>query len=201
MVDVLHREILLMLICPCLAWLAAPWTTCEKGSPSWLYAVYFPILVRSKWIEWRLMPDFNITNVFPHKIQINDCMSILMSFALWGPLDHLDWFTDGAAPVQLSWYLLIIRQVLFFGGWNQWDDEETTYWDEDAKVCGVLDPIDPDENEAVQSAHGHGHPSWCVGFLDNREGQCYSHGIDDINQDKNGDISQDEDDMMGSLWM
>ena len=56
--DVLHREILLMLICPVLAWLAAPWTTCEKGSPSWLYAVYLPILARSKWIEWRLMLDF-----------------------------------------------------------------------------------------------------------------------------------------------
>ena len=30
------------------------------------------------------------------------------------------------------------------GARNQWDDESTTFWDEDAKVQGILDTIDPD---------------------------------------------------------
>eukprot|EP00438_Fugacium_kawagutii_P033058 Skav208012 [mRNA] locus=scaffold320:111847:113816:- [translate_table: standard] len=37
--EVLHREVLLMLTCPLLTLLAAPWTTCEEGSPSWVYVV------------------------------------------------------------------------------------------------------------------------------------------------------------------
>eukprot|EP00438_Fugacium_kawagutii_P026096 Skav226887 [mRNA] locus=scaffold1187:470623:473202:+ [translate_table: standard] len=53
--EVLRQEVLLMLMCPVLALLAAPWTTCEAGSPSWLYLVYLPVLARSKWVELQLM--------------------------------------------------------------------------------------------------------------------------------------------------
>eukprot|EP00438_Fugacium_kawagutii_P026093 Skav226884 [mRNA] locus=scaffold1187:388174:390597:+ [translate_table: standard] len=52
---VLHQEVLLMLICPCLAFLAAPWTTCEEGTPSWTYLLYLPVIARSKWVERQLM--------------------------------------------------------------------------------------------------------------------------------------------------
>eukprot|EP00438_Fugacium_kawagutii_P019985 Skav217090 [mRNA] locus=scaffold2169:286597:287421:- [translate_table: standard] len=48
LVEVLHQEIPLMLICPFLALLAAPWTTCEQGAPSWIYLIYFPLLARSR---------------------------------------------------------------------------------------------------------------------------------------------------------
>lgn len=55
--NALRMEVLLMLICPFLPLLAAPWTTCARGSPSWLYVLYLPILARSKCIEYKLMLD------------------------------------------------------------------------------------------------------------------------------------------------
>eukprot|EP00435_Cladocopium_sp_Y103_P068386 s558_g31.t1 len=34
---------------------------------------------------------------------------------------------------------------------NQWDDETTTFWDEDAQVKGVLDTIDPDAEDEFKA--------------------------------------------------
>eukprot|EP00438_Fugacium_kawagutii_P026092 Skav226883 [mRNA] locus=scaffold1187:380005:380841:+ [translate_table: standard] len=53
--EVLRQEVLLMLVCPFLALLAAPWTTCEQGAPSWIYLIYLPVLARNKWVERQLM--------------------------------------------------------------------------------------------------------------------------------------------------
>ena len=30
-------------------------TTCDNGAPTWIYAVYFPLLVRAKCLEWKLL--------------------------------------------------------------------------------------------------------------------------------------------------
>eukprot|EP00438_Fugacium_kawagutii_P026073 Skav226864 [mRNA] locus=scaffold1187:13368:14264:+ [translate_table: standard] len=63
--EILHQEVLLMLMCPVLALLAAPWTTCEEGSPSWIYIVYLPVLARSKWVEVQLMLSRQMNRRFP----------------------------------------------------------------------------------------------------------------------------------------
>ena len=52
-----------MLACPLLALLAAPYTTCEAGSPSWLYILYVPVLARSKWVEWQLMLNQHVNTL------------------------------------------------------------------------------------------------------------------------------------------
>eukprot|EP00438_Fugacium_kawagutii_P019645 Skav232818 [mRNA] locus=scaffold614:587314:588180:- [translate_table: standard] len=62
--EVLHQEVLLMLICPFLAFLAAPWTTCEEGLPSWIYIVYLPVLARSQWVELQLMLRRQVNRCF-----------------------------------------------------------------------------------------------------------------------------------------
>eukprot|EP00438_Fugacium_kawagutii_P026076 Skav226867 [mRNA] locus=scaffold1187:75612:77375:+ [translate_table: standard] len=129
--EILHQEVLLMLMCPVLALLAAPWTTCEEGSPSWIYIVYLPVLARSKWAEFQLMLSRQVNKRCPldHRprstlgieyliegilkapfFSLSDrpsrmkrlggewTCSTWLAFALWGPLDHVDWFTDGSAP-------------------------------------------------------------------------------------------------------
>ena len=30
-------------------------TTCEGGTPAWVYALYLPLLVRAKFVEWQLL--------------------------------------------------------------------------------------------------------------------------------------------------
>lgn len=54
-IQVLRPEALLMLACPALALMAAPWTTCAEGCPTWIYVLYLPILLRSKWVEYQVM--------------------------------------------------------------------------------------------------------------------------------------------------
>lgn len=61
---VLRREVLLMLACPALALLAGPWTTCAEGCPTWIYVLYLPILLRSKWVEWHMMLNWQVKGVF-----------------------------------------------------------------------------------------------------------------------------------------
>eukprot|EP00438_Fugacium_kawagutii_P026084 Skav226875 [mRNA] locus=scaffold1187:215085:216155:+ [translate_table: standard] len=52
---VLCDEVRLMLACPALAMMSGPWTTCAGGAPTWVYILYLPILLRSKWVEYQLM--------------------------------------------------------------------------------------------------------------------------------------------------
>ena len=30
-------------------------TTCEDGTPTWVYALYLPLLVRAKYVEWQIL--------------------------------------------------------------------------------------------------------------------------------------------------
>ena len=30
-------------------------TTCDGGAPTWIYMLYLPLLVRAKFVEWRLL--------------------------------------------------------------------------------------------------------------------------------------------------
>eukprot|EP00438_Fugacium_kawagutii_P026083 Skav226874 [mRNA] locus=scaffold1187:205759:209608:+ [translate_table: standard] len=64
---VLRLELPLMLACPILALMAGPWTTCATGCPTWIYVLYLPILLRSKWVEQALACDLqgaDISNRF-----------------------------------------------------------------------------------------------------------------------------------------
>ena len=57
----LRREARLMMVLQLLALVAAPWTTCRGGPPMFLYVVYLPILVHSKWIECSLLQELGLT--------------------------------------------------------------------------------------------------------------------------------------------
>ena len=87
---VLRREMRFMLFFPIIPLLAINQTSCEKGMPWWGYLVYLPLLVRAKWIEVKIMQALN-----------EDLKSIFSMPGFWlGCLEHADWFTDGALPVQ-----------------------------------------------------------------------------------------------------
>lgn len=87
---VLRREMRFMLLFPIIPVLAINQTSCEKGMPWWGYLLYLPLLVRAKWIEVKIMQALN-----------EDLKSIFSTPGFWlGCLEHADWFTDGALPVQ-----------------------------------------------------------------------------------------------------
>eukprot|EP00440_Ansanella_granifera_P034033 gb/GFBE01036918.1/.p1 GENE.gb/GFBE01036918.1/~~gb/GFBE01036918.1/.p1 ORF type:complete len:483 (+),score=77.34 gb/GFBE01036918.1/:1-1449(+) len=87
----LYRELRLMMLLPLLPLLAQASTTCEKGMPNWVYLIYLPILLRSKWLEWRILKSLD---VIP-----SSTWTILYHTGL-GALEHMDFFTDGAFPLQ-----------------------------------------------------------------------------------------------------
>ncbi|CAJ1377651.1 unnamed protein product [Effrenium voratum] len=87
---VLRQEMRLMLLYPLISILAIGDSSCEKGSPIWAYALYVPLLLRAKWIEAKILRALN-----------EDWSQIFLSPGFWlGALEHADWFTDGALPVQ-----------------------------------------------------------------------------------------------------
>ena len=59
--------------------------TCEDGLPTWGYALYFPLWLRSRWVE---------------KVMLGGTWTLVSMDTFFGSLDHFDWFTDGAFPVQ-----------------------------------------------------------------------------------------------------
>ncbi|CAK9030719.1 unnamed protein product, partial [Durusdinium trenchii] len=81
----------LVLVLPLVPLLAAPWTSCTGGMPIWAYGLYIPFLLKAKVTEGLVM----------HRLKITDHMWSL-GFWLWGPLEHLDVFTDGAMPWQAA---------------------------------------------------------------------------------------------------
>ena len=44
-------EARLMLVLPMVPLLAAPWTTCTGGMPTWAYIIYLPFLLKAKVTE------------------------------------------------------------------------------------------------------------------------------------------------------
>lgn len=87
---ILRREMRFMLLFPIIPLLAIHWTSCRKGMPWWGYLLYLPLLLRAKWIEAQILLALN-----------EDLKSIFLSPGFWlGMLEHADWFTDGALPVQ-----------------------------------------------------------------------------------------------------
>lgn len=98
--QVARREMRMMLLLPLLPLLALPYTTCSEGSPLWLYAIYVPFLLRSKYVELELMQA--LPAEFPDQAEsaLPWGFWLWLDFLVFGPLEHLDFFTDGAAPIQ-----------------------------------------------------------------------------------------------------
>ncbi|CAK8997234.1 unnamed protein product [Durusdinium trenchii] len=86
----LRCEARLMLVLPFLPILAAPYTTCEGGMPFWAYLLCIPFLIRSKW---------EATLLRRHGWSWS-ALAMSAEFVLFGPLEQLDFFTDGATPIQ-----------------------------------------------------------------------------------------------------
>ncbi|CAE7457716.1 dcd2A [Symbiodinium natans] len=87
---VVRQEMRLMLLYPLISILASVDSSCEKGMPLWGYALYVPLLLRAKWIEIKILRALN-----------ESWSHIFLAPGLWlGCLEHADWFTDGALPVQ-----------------------------------------------------------------------------------------------------
>ena len=84
-----RTEARLMLLVALLPLGSAPWTSCLGGSPTWLYVLYLPFLLRSKVVEYQIIKKFGI----------EWRPALLFEYGM-GVLEHLDWFTDGAFPVQ-----------------------------------------------------------------------------------------------------
>lgn len=72
-----------MLLYPLIPLIAAPWTTCEAGMPIWAYVLYVPFLLATK------IHEFSWLQVGYSKLKF-----------FMGVVEHGDWFTDGAFPVQ-----------------------------------------------------------------------------------------------------
>jgi len=87
---IVHREMRMMMLYPFIPLLALldPRATCKDGLPTWIYLIYFPLLIRSKLIELRILRQLDAS-----------LLSLAFGFAL-GALDHADWVTDGFFPVQ-----------------------------------------------------------------------------------------------------
>lgn len=87
---ILRQEMRLMLLYPLIPLLLIRQTSCEKGMPFWGYLLYIPLLCRAKWVEIKIMRALN-----------EDLCGIFSMPGFWlGCLEHADWFTDGALPVQ-----------------------------------------------------------------------------------------------------
>eukprot|EP00439_Symbiodinium_sp_Y106_P036908 s1514_g4.t1 len=138
---VLRQEMRLMMLYPVISILAAADSSCEKGMPLWGYALYIPLLLRAKWIEIKILRALN-----EDRRGFLDWSNIFLAPGFWlGCLEHADWFTDGALPVQaylcgpsvterfaesfelsMAWPLApIVRMLHFWGlltvdhGWKQ----------------------------------------------------------------------------------
>lgn len=48
-----------MLLFPIIPLLAINQTSCEKGMPWWGYLLYVPLLLRAKWVEYKIMRTLN----------------------------------------------------------------------------------------------------------------------------------------------
>ena len=59
----LRCEMRLMWLLPLLSLVAAPWTTCAGGSPTWVYLLYVPVLLRAKYIEYQLLQQLEALSV------------------------------------------------------------------------------------------------------------------------------------------
>jgi len=78
-----------MLLYPLIPWAFQSWTTCEKGTPPWVYVIYAPFLFFTKGREFYMLQQANVS------------WSPLVAFHfVMGIVEHADWFTDGAFPVQ-----------------------------------------------------------------------------------------------------
>ena len=86
----LKGEMYFMLLLPLLPLIAAPWTTCADGAPSWMYAFPAALFLRSKLVEV----------IYMTQVSRPWTCSVWISLFLWGPLEYFDYFSDGAAPVQ-----------------------------------------------------------------------------------------------------
>ncbi|CAE7372140.1 unnamed protein product [Symbiodinium necroappetens] len=96
----LRCEMRLMWLLPLLPLVAAPWTTCAGGSPTWVYLLYIPALLRAKYIEYQLLQQLEalsvkVDNTVPWSLKL------IFEFCI-GAFEHFDWFTDGAMPVQAA---------------------------------------------------------------------------------------------------
>eukprot|EP00931_Biecheleriopsis_adriatica_P118061 TRINITY_DN9352_c0_g1_i3.p1 TRINITY_DN9352_c0_g1~~TRINITY_DN9352_c0_g1_i3.p1 ORF type:complete len:597 (+),score=99.20 TRINITY_DN9352_c0_g1_i3:43-1833(+) len=78
------REARYMLLLTLIPVVFLPATTCEDGMPIVAYALYAPLFVRSRYVEWSILKLFNVTF---------DALLVLR-IVLDG-LEHFDWFTDG----------------------------------------------------------------------------------------------------------
>lgn len=122
---IVRREMRLMVLYPLIPLLGFSQSTCENGSPTWLWAIYLPFLIRVKILEWRILRRLGESNwdIFTN-----------IGF-VFGILDALDWFTDGAFPIQavkcdrfatvpfqfafhesMSWFLVPLVGTLRFYG-------------------------------------------------------------------------------------
>ncbi|CAK9115960.1 unnamed protein product [Durusdinium trenchii] len=96
-----------MVVLPLVPLIAAPWTTCTGGIPTWAYALYVPFLLKGKILEAMLMRRLKFTGFTESLTLFWPCPSkafsdVFLGFWLWGPLEHLDIFTDGAMPWQAA---------------------------------------------------------------------------------------------------
>ncbi|CAE7314833.1 unnamed protein product [Symbiodinium sp. CCMP2456] len=107
----LRCEMRLMWLLPLLPLVAAPWTTCAGGSPTWVYLLYIPVLLRSKYIEYQLLQQLEVCDEMQQDLetagkQLLSCevpwsLKLIFEFCI-GAFEHFDWFTDGAMPVQAA---------------------------------------------------------------------------------------------------
>lgn len=107
----LRCEMRLMWLLPLLPLVAAPWTTCAGGSPTWVYLLYLPVLLRAKYIEYQLLQQLEVCDEMQQDLetacnQLLSCkvpwsLKLILEFCI-GAFEHFDWFTDGAMPVQAA---------------------------------------------------------------------------------------------------
>lgn len=85
-----HMRLLMVLpLLPLFAWSS---TSCEAGAPWWVYGLYLPFLIFSKATEvWVL-----------RQLQVNFWDFSVLLDLLIGTFEHMDFFTDGALPVQAA---------------------------------------------------------------------------------------------------
>lgn len=86
----LRREARLVLLYPLIPLLGAAQTTCKSGAPTWVYAIFMPVLLRAKYMEWRILQAVASPTLW----------TICSAAFVLGALDTADWMTDGIFPVQ-----------------------------------------------------------------------------------------------------